>query len=71
MSSTDKSIGYVGENLCEDPSEATSKRPGSNPPSYDGGRRWSLCQAARRLLDESSKEEEGVMRKRRDPPLVW
>ncbi|KAL0451411.1 UNVERIFIED_CONTAM: hypothetical protein Slati_1119200 [Sesamum latifolium] len=59
MSSTDESIRYVGENLGEDPSEVTSKRFGSNPPSYVGGRRWVLRQAAHRLLDESSKEEEG------------
>ncbi|KAL0319872.1 UNVERIFIED_CONTAM: hypothetical protein Sradi_5248700 [Sesamum radiatum] len=57
MSFTDESIRYVGENLGEDPSEATSKRSGSNPSSYVGGRRWSLRQAAHCLLDESSKEE--------------
>ncbi|KAL0387713.1 UNVERIFIED_CONTAM: hypothetical protein Sradi_2653100 [Sesamum radiatum] len=57
MSSTDESIRYVGENLGEEPSEATSKRSGSHPPSSVGGRRWSLCQAARCLLDESSAGE--------------
>ncbi|KAL0411676.1 UNVERIFIED_CONTAM: hypothetical protein Slati_3757300 [Sesamum latifolium] len=49
----------MGENLGEDPSEVTSKRSGSNLPSYVGGRRWSLRQAAHRLSDESSEEEEG------------
>ncbi|KAL0461266.1 UNVERIFIED_CONTAM: hypothetical protein Slati_0014200 [Sesamum latifolium] len=54
------------ENLGEDPSEATSKRSGSNSPSYVGGRRWSLRQAARRLLDESSEEEEGGNKEEED-----
>ncbi|KAL0442189.1 UNVERIFIED_CONTAM: hypothetical protein Sradi_0157800 [Sesamum radiatum] len=58
MSSTDESIRYVGENLGEDPSKATSKRSGSHPQSSTGGRRWSLRQAARHLLDESSTEED-------------
>ncbi|KAL0288441.1 UNVERIFIED_CONTAM: hypothetical protein Sangu_2657700 [Sesamum angustifolium] len=57
MSSTDESVRYVGENLGEDPSETTSKRYGSHPPSSVGGRRWSLRQAAHRLLDESSAGE--------------
>ncbi|KAL0455312.1 UNVERIFIED_CONTAM: hypothetical protein Slati_0870400, partial [Sesamum latifolium] len=57
MSSTDESIRYMGENPGEDPSEATSKRSGSNPPFYASGRRWSLRQAARRLLDESLEGE--------------
>ncbi|KAL0427465.1 UNVERIFIED_CONTAM: hypothetical protein Slati_2921300 [Sesamum latifolium] len=46
-----------GESLGDDPSEATSKRSGSPLPSYIVGRRWSLRQAARRLLDEPSEEE--------------
>ncbi|KAK4394331.1 Taxoid 7-beta-hydroxylase [Sesamum angolense] len=37
---------------------ATSKRSGSHPPSYIGGRRWSLRQAGRRLLDKSSTGED-------------
>ncbi|KAL0456136.1 UNVERIFIED_CONTAM: hypothetical protein Slati_0952800 [Sesamum latifolium] len=57
MSSIDEFIRYMGENLGNDPSEATSKRSGSYPPSYVDGRKWSLCQAAHRFLDESSKEE--------------
>ncbi|KAL0446395.1 UNVERIFIED_CONTAM: hypothetical protein Slati_1767400 [Sesamum latifolium] len=57
MSSTDESVRYVGEYLGEDPSEVTSKRSGSPLPSYIGGRRWSLRQAARRFLDESSEDE--------------
>ncbi|KAL0385773.1 UNVERIFIED_CONTAM: hypothetical protein Sradi_2971600 [Sesamum radiatum] len=57
MFSTDESVWYVGENLGDDPSDATSKRPGSPLPSYTVGRRWSLRQAACRLLDESSEEE--------------
>ncbi|KAL0458755.1 UNVERIFIED_CONTAM: hypothetical protein Slati_0502700 [Sesamum latifolium] len=59
MFSTDESIRYIGENPGEDPSEATSKRSCSNPPSCINGRRWSLRQVAFRLLDESSEEEEG------------
>ncbi|KAL0307304.1 UNVERIFIED_CONTAM: hypothetical protein Sradi_6147700 [Sesamum radiatum] len=35
-----------------------SKRSGPDPTSYTGSWRWSLCQAARRLLDEFLKEEE-------------
>ncbi|KAL0462272.1 UNVERIFIED_CONTAM: hypothetical protein Slati_0114800 [Sesamum latifolium] len=53
MSSIDESVQYVGEN----PGEGTSKRSGSPLPSYVTGWRWSLRQAARRLLDESSEEE--------------
>ncbi|KAL0405627.1 UNVERIFIED_CONTAM: hypothetical protein Slati_3876600 [Sesamum latifolium] len=60
MSSTDESVSYVGESQGDDPSEATSRRSGSPLPSYVAGRRWSLRQVARRLLDESSSEEEGV-----------
>ncbi|KAL0373277.1 UNVERIFIED_CONTAM: hypothetical protein Sradi_3243400 [Sesamum radiatum] len=60
MSSTDESVPYVGESRGDDPSEATSRRSGSPLPSYVAGRRWSLRQAARRLLDESSDEEEDV-----------
>ncbi|KAL0420355.1 UNVERIFIED_CONTAM: hypothetical protein Slati_3058400 [Sesamum latifolium] len=59
MSSTDESVRYIGENLGDDLSEATSRRSGSPLPSYVAGQRWSLRQAARRLLDESSEEEEG------------
>ncbi|KAL0408104.1 UNVERIFIED_CONTAM: hypothetical protein Sradi_1744800 [Sesamum radiatum] len=58
MSSTDESIRYMGENLGEDLFEATSRKSGSNLPSYVGGRKWSLCQAVHRLMDESSEEEE-------------
>ncbi|KAL0447956.1 UNVERIFIED_CONTAM: hypothetical protein Slati_1923500 [Sesamum latifolium] len=58
MSSTDESVRIVGETPGEDPSEATSKRLDSNLPFYTSGRRWSLSQAAHRLLDESSEEEE-------------
>ncbi|KAL0453581.1 UNVERIFIED_CONTAM: hypothetical protein Slati_1336200 [Sesamum latifolium] len=57
MSSIDESVCYVGKNLGDDLSKATSKRSGSPLPSYVTGRRWSLRQAARRLLDEPSKEE--------------
>ncbi|KAL0449181.1 UNVERIFIED_CONTAM: hypothetical protein Slati_1474500 [Sesamum latifolium] len=57
MSSTDELVRYVGENLGDDPSEATSKRSGSPLTSYVAGWRWSLCQAARRLLDEPSEDE--------------
>ncbi|KAL0394509.1 UNVERIFIED_CONTAM: hypothetical protein Slati_4417100 [Sesamum latifolium] len=60
MSSTDESMHYVGESWSDDPSEATSRRSGSPLPSYVAGRRWSLRQAARHLLDESSEEEENV-----------
>ncbi|KAL0440526.1 UNVERIFIED_CONTAM: hypothetical protein Slati_2535600 [Sesamum latifolium] len=70
MSSTDELVRYVGEKLGEDPFEATSKRSSSNPPSYISVRRWSHRQATHRLLDESLEEEEGVTRKRRDPPPV-
>ncbi|KAL0309357.1 UNVERIFIED_CONTAM: hypothetical protein Sradi_5878000 [Sesamum radiatum] len=58
MSSTDELVRFVRETPSEDPSEVTSKRLGLDLPSYTGGRRWSLHQATRRLLDESSKEEE-------------
>ncbi|KAL0433379.1 UNVERIFIED_CONTAM: hypothetical protein Slati_2672200 [Sesamum latifolium] len=57
MSSTDESVRFVGEVPGDDPSEAMSKRLGPDPSSYTSGQRWSLRQAARRLLDESSKEE--------------
>ncbi|KAL0444753.1 UNVERIFIED_CONTAM: hypothetical protein Slati_2198000 [Sesamum latifolium] len=57
MSSNDESVRYVGENLGDDPSEATSKRLGSPLPSYVAGRRWNLRQAAHHLLDESSEED--------------
>ncbi|KAL0286348.1 UNVERIFIED_CONTAM: hypothetical protein Sradi_7151500 [Sesamum radiatum] len=60
MSSTNESVRYVRENLGDDPSEATSRRLGSPLPSYVGCRRWSLRQAAYRLLDESFEEEEDV-----------
>ncbi|KAL0458489.1 UNVERIFIED_CONTAM: hypothetical protein Slati_0476100 [Sesamum latifolium] len=47
MSSTDESITYVGENLGEDPSEATSKReervlPGTRG-SQPSGSAWVAC----------------------------
>ncbi|KAL0449252.1 UNVERIFIED_CONTAM: hypothetical protein Slati_1481600, partial [Sesamum latifolium] len=63
---------YVGENLGDDPSEATSKRSGSPLPSYVAGQRWSLRQAARHLLDEPSEEgndeeEEGSSPGKMDP----
>ncbi|KAL0433894.1 UNVERIFIED_CONTAM: hypothetical protein Slati_2723700 [Sesamum latifolium] len=57
MSSTNESVRYVGENLGDDPSEATSKRSGSPLPSYIAGRRWSRRQAAHRLSNEPSEEE--------------
>ncbi|KAL0344690.1 UNVERIFIED_CONTAM: hypothetical protein Sradi_4300300 [Sesamum radiatum] len=57
MSLTDKSVQYVGENLGDDPSEATSKSLGSPLPPYIVGRRWSLRQVACRLLYESLVEE--------------
>ncbi|KAL0373413.1 UNVERIFIED_CONTAM: hypothetical protein Sradi_3257000 [Sesamum radiatum] len=57
MSSTDESVQYVEENLGDDPSEATSRRSVSPLPSYVAGQRWSLHQAAHRLLNEPSEEE--------------
>ncbi|KAL0453760.1 UNVERIFIED_CONTAM: hypothetical protein Slati_1354100 [Sesamum latifolium] len=60
MSSIDESVHYVGESRGDDPFEATSRRSGSPLPSYVAGRRWSLRQVARHLLDESSEEEEDV-----------
>ncbi|KAL0453933.1 UNVERIFIED_CONTAM: hypothetical protein Slati_1371400 [Sesamum latifolium] len=71
MSSTDKSARYVGESRGDDPFEATSRRLGSPLPSYVAGRRWSLRQAARRLLDESSEEEEGVGEEEGSSPGRW
>ncbi|KAL0413510.1 UNVERIFIED_CONTAM: hypothetical protein Sradi_1552700 [Sesamum radiatum] len=46
-----------GENLGDDPSEATSERSGAPLPSYLADKRWSLGQMARHLLDEPSEEE--------------
>ncbi|KAL0345384.1 UNVERIFIED_CONTAM: hypothetical protein Sradi_4369700 [Sesamum radiatum] len=76
MSSTDESVQYIGENLGDDPSKATSRRSGSPMPSYIAGRRWSLRQVARRLLNKSSEgegnvgeEEEGSSPIKMDPPL--
>ncbi|KAL0412326.1 UNVERIFIED_CONTAM: hypothetical protein Sradi_1434300 [Sesamum radiatum] len=60
MSSSDESVCYVGESRGDDPSKATSRRAGSRLPSYVVGRRWSLRQAARRLLDESFEGEEDI-----------
>ncbi|KAL0444642.1 UNVERIFIED_CONTAM: hypothetical protein Slati_2186900 [Sesamum latifolium] len=70
MSSTDESVHYIGESWGDDPSEATSRRSGSSLPSYIAGRRCSLRQAVRRLLDESS-EEEDVGEEEGSSPREW
>ncbi|KAL0394644.1 UNVERIFIED_CONTAM: hypothetical protein Slati_4430600 [Sesamum latifolium] len=63
MASSDESIRFVGENHPgEDPSEATSRRAGSQSAGPSGGRRWSLRQMAaafRRLVDEEEEEVGG------------
>ncbi|KAL0355607.1 UNVERIFIED_CONTAM: hypothetical protein Sradi_4007600 [Sesamum radiatum] len=69
MSSSDESMCYVGESRGDDPSEATFRRSGSPLPSYVADRWWSLRQAARHLLDESSEGEEGSSPREREPPL--
>ncbi|KAL0301845.1 UNVERIFIED_CONTAM: hypothetical protein Sradi_6461300 [Sesamum radiatum] len=59
MSSGSGSLQFVGEFVGEgkDAFEATSRGLGPNPSTPKSGQRWSLCQAARRLLHESSGEE--------------
>ncbi|KAL0342943.1 UNVERIFIED_CONTAM: hypothetical protein Sangu_1181700 [Sesamum angustifolium] len=60
MSSASKSVQFVGESVGEgkEAFEATLRRSGLNPLIQESNPRWSLHQAARRLLDESSKEDE-------------
>ncbi|KAL0444364.1 UNVERIFIED_CONTAM: hypothetical protein Slati_2159100 [Sesamum latifolium] len=55
------------KNLGEDPSEATSKRSGSNPPSYVGGRggayaKWPVASWM------SPRKRRDVTRRRKIPP---
>ncbi|KAL0295358.1 UNVERIFIED_CONTAM: hypothetical protein Sradi_6839300 [Sesamum radiatum] len=68
MSFSDESVCYVGESRGDDPSGATSRTLGSPLPSYVAGRRWSLRQAARRLLDESFEREEDIEEKEGSSP---
>ncbi|KAL0307690.1 UNVERIFIED_CONTAM: hypothetical protein Sangu_3014700 [Sesamum angustifolium] len=60
MSSDSRSVQFVGESVGkgEDAFKATSRGLGPNPPAHESGWRWSLRQAACRLLNESSEEEE-------------
>ncbi|KAL0442195.1 UNVERIFIED_CONTAM: hypothetical protein Sradi_0158400 [Sesamum radiatum] len=60
MSFDSRSVQFVGESICEgdDTFEATSRGSGPSPPAHESGRRWSLHQAARQFLPESSREEE-------------
>ncbi|KAL0411183.1 UNVERIFIED_CONTAM: hypothetical protein Slati_3708000 [Sesamum latifolium] len=63
MASSDKSVCFVGESHPdEDPSEATSKRAGSQSMGPLSGRRRSLRRMAasfRRLIDEEKEEVGG------------
>ncbi|KAL0349598.1 UNVERIFIED_CONTAM: hypothetical protein Sradi_4109000 [Sesamum radiatum] len=59
MSSDSRSVQFVGESVGEgeDAFEATSRGSSLNPPAHESSWRWSLRQAARRLLPKSSGEE--------------
>ncbi|KAK4386143.1 hypothetical protein Sango_2484900 [Sesamum angolense] len=60
MSFDSRSVQFMGDSIGEgeDAFEATSRGWGPNPPARESGRRWSLCQAARWLLNRSSRKEE-------------